>query len=41
MILLSFLHDFLMVTLVMVTARLILATWPDSFLGRALTFPYA
>jgi hypothetical protein len=40
-ILLGFLYTFAQVTLVMLSARLIIATWSDSFIGRMLTVAYA
>ena len=40
MIFISLLHTFAEVTLIMFLVRLAIAMWPDSWLGRSLTFTY-
>lgn len=40
MIFVSLLHTFAEVTLIFFLIRLVIAQWPDSWIGRSLTFTF-
>jgi len=40
MILISLLHTFAEITLILFLVRIGIAMWPDSWVGRSLTFTY-
>ena len=40
MILISLLHTFAEITLILFLVRIVIAMWPDIWVGRSLTFTY-